>query len=198
MKPEKKLVYVTGNHGKFEEVEYFIQRHAPEIKVKMKNLELDELQDLDQNKVASHKAQQAWVQLKQPLLVEDSGIFFCRYNKFPGTITKLIYEGIGFEGIFRLVEGNNRAFFKLQMIFVDGLGNQNVFEGRCDGIIVQPPRNEKLKAHRQLPYDDIFVPEGTDKNYTKLRGTEEYDFFGYRLKALKKFLDWYRQGTDSK
>jgi XTP/dITP diphosphohydrolase len=181
---QKRVWYATTNHGKFEEVKRYIEEHAPSIELAQLAEELPEVQSMDQRAIALDKAAQAWNLVKEPVLVDDAGIYFEAYNEFPGTLTKFVYYGIGYEGLLKLVEQNNRAFFRLFMVYMDK-DNKEVFEGRCDGKIIRP---EKFDAHPKLPYDAIFLPDGTDKTYAELRGTPEEHEFAYRLRALKKFL----------
>ena len=192
LKQKKEIYYVTGNEGKFEEVKNFIQRHQPSICLKQCDIDLIEQQTTDQKSIAMSKAKQGWEKIGKPLLVDDSGIYFEKYKNFPGTMTKFLFEGIGFDGILKLVEGNNRACFLLHMVYVDGPNSFKIFEGRCDGQVITPP---DLLAHPRLPYDDIFLPDGSDKTCSQMRGTEEMDEYAYRLRAMKKFLDWWGSKT---
>ena len=129
-----------------------------------------EIQTLDQKAIALDKAQQAWNHLHHPVLVDDSGIYFDHYNNFPGTLTKFIYHGIGFEGILKLTQDDNRATHKLYMVFKDSDEEQHVFEGFCEGTIVEP---ESFESHPELPYDAVFMPKGASKTMAFMRGTEE-------------------------
>ncbi|MFH0898240.1 MAG: non-canonical purine NTP pyrophosphatase [bacterium] len=188
----QEIFYVTGNQGKFEEVNFFISRHSDDIVLKQYHVDLIEEQSLDQKAIALSKAMQAWHLIKKPLLIDDSGIYFERYNKFPGTLTKFVYYGIGFEGILRLVHDDPRAYFFLYLIYVDGPNSYQIFEGKCEGKIVSPA--EVFTAHPQFPYDEIFVPDGSrGRTYAQMRGTQDMDTFAYRLRAAKKFLEWYKE-----
>ncbi|MBX9830676.1 hypothetical protein K2X40_01865 [Candidatus Babeliales bacterium] len=181
------LYYVTGNAGKFEEVERFLSTYAPEIKLLQADVDLQEQQTDDQLAIALHKAQQAWDLLGKPLLVDDAGVYFDKYHKFPGTMTKFLYQGIGFDGIFKLVEHGDRARFFLYLIYVDGPTSFHTFEGECLGQVVKPA---VFNAHPRLPFDDIFLPDGSDKTYVEMRHDDNFDLFAYRLHAVKKFVQW--------
>jgi non-canonical purine NTP pyrophosphatase (RdgB/HAM1 family) len=184
------LYYVTGNAGKFEEVSEFIKRRAYGIVLKQADLDLEEIQTLDQKGIAIRKAQQAWSIVKKPLLVDDAGIYFEQYHRFPGTLTKFVYEGIGWQGILKLMSDDHRATFLLYLVYCDGPDSYQVFEGTCPGKIVEP---KEFIAHPGLPYDDLFVPNGTHKTYAQMRGTQELDQYAYRLLAVEKFLTWYQK-----
>ena len=189
---KKEIYYATGNAGKFEEVKRFIESHEPAIKIKQFDEDLPEIQTMDQRSIAIDKAKKAWNKLQEPVLIDDSGIFFDAYNRFPGTLTKFIYHGIGYEGLLKLVEDNNRAKFLLYMIYTEKENEHHIFEGKCEGQVIRPKR---FDAHPGLPYDAIFLPDGSNKTYAQLRGTDEEKKFAYRLRALQKFLDWFKQSA---
>ncbi len=185
------IYYVTGNKGKFEEVEAYVRRYAPQIHLEHVDLDLTEPQTLDQAAIAIHKAKEAWKIVRKPLLIDDAGAYFHAYNNFPGVFTKFVYEGIGLKGIFKLVDEDDRISFRLSMAYIDGPEECQVFEGRCNGTIVQPPPGVVFNPN--LPYDAIFVPEGEyGVVYGQLRGTERFHEYAYRLLAMKKFLAWYQ------
>lgn len=183
------LYYVTSNVGKFEEVAFYLKERAPELILRHVQFELDEIQSYDQQQIALHKAQQAWEHFKKPVLVDDSGIYFDKYHKFPGTMTKFLYAGIGMHGILKLVEPGDKAHYLLSLVFSDGPESFEVFEGRCDGHIVIPDR---FIASPNLPFDDIFQPLGSDKSYIQMWGTPEMGAYFYRLRAFDAFLQWYK------
>ena len=193
---KKEIHYITGNSGKFKEVQRFIYNYnfssiVSSFVLRQVNIEeIYEIQSLDQKKIALHKAQQAWHLLKKPLILDDSGIYFNKYFNFPGTLTKFVYDGIGLEGLLKLVVAGDRATFRLLLVYIDREGLYKVFEGQCEGTIVIP---NKILAHPQLPYDDIFLPDEAKKTYAEMRGHTEFDGYFYRLRAVKKFLEWYYQ-----
>ncbi|HBS47781.1 TPA: hypothetical protein DEO28_01885 [Candidatus Dependentiae bacterium] len=184
---KKEIFYATSNPGKFDEVNRFLKSHvSSSINLKQFDGDLFEHQTTDAKAIAISKAKQAFEILKKPVLVDDAGIYFKCFNNFPGTMTKFILRGIGFEGVFSLLGKNMEAYFLLYMVYIDE-NNLEVFEGRCDGKIVKP---SNFDAPKGLPWDAIFVPDGSDKTYSQIRGSEDEKEFAYRLMALKKFIKW--------
>jgi non-canonical purine NTP pyrophosphatase (RdgB/HAM1 family) len=184
------IFYATTNTGKFDELKRYIQVHEPSIELKQFDQEIPEIQTTNQKAIAINKAEQAWNLLKKPVLVDDSGIYFDHYNNFPGTLSKFVFHGIGFEGLLKLADIDNRATKKLYMIYKDSNEGQQIFDGTCKGTIVRP---ESFQSHPKLPYDAIFMPAGADKTMAIMRGTQEEKKYSYRLQALKKFLDWHKK-----
>ena len=74
------LTFVTGNNGKFKEVERYINELAPTITLKQAAIDLPECQSLDIRTVALGKAQKAWELLQAPVLIDDGGIYLERYH----------------------------------------------------------------------------------------------------------------------
>lgn len=183
------IYYATTNAGKFDEVKRYFCEHEPLINLKQFDQEIPEIQTLDQQAIAIDKANQAWRKLKKPVLVDDAGIYFDHYNNFPGVMSKFVFHGIGFEGILKLTEIDNRATKRLSMVYKENDEEHHLFEGTTKGLIIRP---KTFESHASLPYDAIFQPAGSDKVMGLLRGTEEEKKYAYRLKALQKFLKWYK------
>lgn len=185
---KKEIYYATSNPGKFDEVKRFIEEHAPSIELKQFNEDLVEKQTSDAKSIAISKSKQAWEKLKKPILVDDSGIYFNQYHNFPGTMTRYVYEGIGYEGIFSLLTKDPSAYFLLYMVFIDE-NNLEIFQGKCEGKIIKP---KNFDAPPGLPYDAIFLPDGSKLTYSQLRNTPDEKKYAYRLKAVMKFLEWFK------
>lgn len=184
---KKIIYYVTGNQGKFEQVKGYIEKYNPNILLKQFKAEIPEIQTLDQKSIALDKAQKAWILLKKPLIIDDSAIYFEKYNKFPGTLTRYVFEGIGFDGILKLIDAGDKATFLLYLVYVGGPKSFKIFEGKCAGKLIKP---KKFSGHKELPYSCLFIPSGSKKTYVQLHGTKEGNKYLYRLKALQKFLKW--------
>ncbi|MCF7799569.1 non-canonical purine NTP pyrophosphatase [Candidatus Babeliales bacterium] len=189
MNTQKEILYATSNHGKFEEVTGYIQENEPNINIVQFSADIPEIQTLDQRYIAIDKAKKAWQIAQRPLLIDDAAIYFDKYNQFPGTLSKFIWQGLNFEGVKKLIENSDLAKFLLYLVYIYGPDKYEVFEGVCEGTLVKP---EIFNAHPSLPFDSIFVPNGTKKTYAELRDTPEAKNYLYRLRALQKFLAWYK------
>lgn len=183
---KKELIYATGNKGKFESVAKFFER-LPAFEVKQFSGELSEEQTLDQEAIAIAKAKQAWHLVQKPLLVDDIGIYFNQYNQFPGTMTKFVYQALGFEGIYKLVQEGDKASFIIYLVYIWGPNEYKVFTHESIGHIIKPAH---LITDSHVPFEYIFVPEGYDKSYIELKHTGEYYDINCRMQALKKFIEF--------
>ena len=152
----KKVIFVTTNTGKFEEVKRWLQELDSSIELESAPLDIPEIQSLDIDYVATDKADKAFKALKKPLLVDDGGIYLNAYNNFPGALSKYVYEGIGLEGFWLLAERDPRAFFMFNLVYVDYKGQQ-VFQGQTMGRVIAPGSDEQ-EVHSQLPFTKVFIP----------------------------------------
>lgn len=187
---KKIIYYATGNQGKFEQVKNYLEKNNPDILIKQFKAEIPEIQTLDQKKIALDKAQKAWDLLHKPLIIDDSAIYFEKYNRFPGTLTRYIFEGIGFNGILKLIETGDKANFLLYLVYIDKPKSFKIFQGKSTGTLIKP---KKFSGHKKLPYSCLFIPNGSKKTYAQLNGTKEGNKYLYRLKALQKFLKWFEK-----
>ncbi|KKP24873.1 MAG: hypothetical protein SZ59_C0001G0191 [candidate division TM6 bacterium GW2011_GWF2_28_16] len=185
---KKEIYFVTGNSGKFKEMKTYIENNVPEIELKQFKADIPEIQSMDQKEICIDKALKAWELLKKPLIVDDSAIYYEKYNNFPGTMTKYIYQGLGFDGIKKLIETGDKAYFTLQITYIENPEKIHVFEGKTEGTI---KRHETFAGDPSLPHAYMFVPNGSNKLYEELRNTKEGEPFMHRIKALKAFVLWY-------
>lgn len=188
---KKTIYYATGNAGKYEGVKYFLEDHAG-IEIQQFDHDLPEIQSLDQQEIARDKALKAWKILQQPLLLDDAGMYFDDYHEFPGTMSKFVYHGLGFEGLMKLVQPGQRAAFVLTLAYIDSSTNIKFFEGKVTGTIADPFAYSAYHLE-SMPYATMFIPDGATTVLNALRFERKEAEFNPRVHALKKFLTWYEQ-----
>lgn len=181
------IFYATGNQGKFNDVAAFFAHYAPHVRLMQYAQELPELQSTDQRFVAIEKGREAWRRLKKPVVVDDAGIYFGRYDNFPGVFTKYLYKGVGFDGLRRLLNEGDPVYYQLHLAYFYGDDQYEVFAGRCDGTILFP---ETFPVNPPLPFDTMFVPVGETKTFVELRKSGERELFDHRIAAFKDLLKW--------
>jgi len=184
----KNIYYITGNESKFKEAREILKNTG--INLLKKDLEIDEIKSLDQEKVIKDKARKAFSKLKKPLIIDDVGIYFKIYNKFPGTFTRYLFEAIGFEGIEKLLMNVNRiAYFKILLCYKDKK-TEMIFEGILNGKITE---NTKSFFNKDFQYDNIFIPENYNIPLSEIP-LEERAKFSHRKKAFDKLIKWLKGG----
>lgn len=182
------IFYATGNKGKFEEVKTYLEQNNIPINLKQFSCDIEEIQTLDQKKIALDKAKKAWEIIHKPFLIEDAAIYFDKCTSFPGPLTRFVWEGLGFEGIKKLYEPGDKAHFLLYLVYVHDAKTSHIFEGSCEGTLFKP---EIFDAHPSLPYGAIFIPTGATKTYAQLRKENHNKQFDHRIRALEKFIQWF-------
>jgi len=192
----QEIYFATGNQAKFDEAQKFLAAHAPHIVLKQFVCDLPELQTLDQKTVACEKARHAYNMLKNPVLIDDSGLYFTNYNNFPGTLSKYVYEGIGYEGIFKLVNPGDPAAFVLTLVCWYGPEQYEVFESRCEGKMVAP--RFLPSTPKSFPFMSIFSPLDSDLSFAELYETPAWANYSWRYQALGKFIAWSERYTGDK
>lgn len=187
------IMFVTSNRSKFEQVQQFFAKSDPQLSVEQVSIELPEYQSLDMNYVAQEKAKAAWRVVQRPLLIDDGGVYVECLNNFPGPLSKYVFEGIGFQGLWKLAQDDPRAFIRCCMVYVESAGTQHCFIGETKGRIIAP--SPTVHHNPTMPIYSIFVPDGFSKTYAELQGTDEGKKVNYRVNALNSFVQWYRTRT---
>lgn len=174
-----KLSFITTNKHKVDEAEGILKPFG--IEIEQIDMEYDENHDESIETIAKKAAKQMADELKKPIVLEDTGIFFEAYNNFPGALPKFVYNSIGYEGIFKLLEGKSRkAYFKSIVAYCEPKKEPLLFAGICRGEI-----SEKIYHLNKncLPYERIFIAAGDTKTASHLT-LEEKNKISHRAKAF--------------
>lgn len=172
------FVLVTGNPEKVFEAERILGRP-----VKSVALDLAEIQGLDLLAVLRAKGEEAWRQLRRPLVVEETGLGLDALGGFPGPLVRWMLEAAGPAGIARtaLALGDPGAHARCAVLFRDVAGAV-VGEGEERGTLVLPPRGST-----GFGWDPVFQPAGGSETYGELAG-EVKDRIGHRGKAWRALM----------
>ncbi len=152
------LYFITGNKHKFEEVSQIIPG------IQQLELELDEIQDLDPQKVIAHKLNEARKHHEGLIAVEDVSLSLAGLNGLPGTMIKWFLQTLGAEGISELTKklGNNKATI-LCSVGLSQPGKEHIFfTGQRTGCIVAP------RAASSFGWNPIFQQDGIEKTYAEM------------------------------
>lgn len=160
------MILVTGNKNKIKEFEHILGFQIENI-----NLELEEIQSIDVEEVARHKARDAYNILKKPVIVEDTGIYFEELNGLPGALIKFFVKNLSLEKICSLVKENRKAKTIACIVFFDG-EEEIIAKGETRGEIARQPRGSN-----GFGWDPIFIPEGYKKTFAELTSEEKQSKF---------------------
>ncbi len=167
--------FVTGNPNKVREA-------GAILGVDLESVQVDglfEIQTPDINEVVRHKAQQAYLALQCPVMVEDSGLVFHAWNGLPGALVKWFEETVGCQGMLQMVSGfdDKRATAICCFAVYDGK-NMNIARGEVNGTIA-----DKAQGKNGFGWDVIFIPEGHDQTYAQMTAQEK-NAISHRRRAL--------------
>ena len=180
------ITLVTSNHQKAFEIQHALQPYH--IDITTQSIELNELQSIDLVQVVMDKVKQAYQAVAGPVVVDDTGIFFVGYNKFPGVLSRYAFMTLGYQGLFRLIQPHQRAYFCSYLAFQSAARAKPVlFRGVCRGRLI---RQLLGKPKPRMPYDSIFIPDGDTKTFSEL-GVDGKQWYDHRSKAVRKFARYY-------
>lgn len=199
----KTITFVTGNKNKLAEVQRLLftssdgQSTIP-FDIDNHQLDLPELQG-SPRVIAHEKCQMASMQLKTAVLTEDTCLCFRGLNDLPGPYIKWFLDGLGHDGLNKLLQGfdDNRAYAQTIIAFSPGPSKDVLlFEGRTEGRIV-PARGSK-----DFGWDPIFEPTedeqgcGSVRTYAEM-SQDEKNAISHRGRAFHKFREYLLRDSDS-
>lgn len=175
--------FITGNKNKFKE----IAEYMPGLLMSDVH-DIPEIQSLDINEIIRFKLNAAREKINDTncfIIVEDTGLYLNALNGFPGPLIKYLLKSVGNDGIFNICEKLNN--YKAEATTSFGLYDSNTddisfFSATIDGLITSP------RGKYGFGWDQIFIPEGSDKTFAEMESIEEKNIFSMRFKALEKLL----------
>ena len=169
---QKKLHYVTGNSGKFHQLKDIL---SPSINIQQTNLDIIEPQADSIAQIAISKAKQAFDILKEPLVVEDSGLYIEALHGLPGPYIKYMNDNLSLEQILDILHGkeNRNCKWVSCLAYADKNGKIITFEDDSEqGTIAEEiyPECSSKKARSQ--FWRIYISGNTSKPLAALTADE--------------------------
>ena len=172
------IYFITGNKGKFAEV----QSYMPDIL--QLELELPEIQELDQHMIIRAKLEEAAHHHQGEFIVEDVSLALECLNGLPGPLIKWFLKGFGNQGLYDLTVklGNNKAIASTLIGYSNNGSAPQFFEGTMMGTIVAP------QGAQGFGWDPIFQLDGYDKTFAQM--WEEKKLVSMRRIAVLKLMEY--------
>ncbi|MCX6818754.1 MAG: non-canonical purine NTP pyrophosphatase [Candidatus Aenigmarchaeota archaeon] len=181
------IIVVTGNKDKFDEIAKTLAEFK--IAAKQVNMSIEE-KGSTLEEIVVDKAKKAFEQVKQPLIVDDTGVYFNAYDDFPGPFPKRVFEKFGLAGLLKKLEGKDRgAAFKTVICYIDEKGYK-LFYGALEGTITEKIHDAGERA--SLQYERIFIPFGY-KITVSAMSIEDKIKISHRAHATRKFVAWFKK-----
>ncbi len=178
----RKIVFVTGNKGKFREVRDILAVKGYEV---IQNTDgYPEIQEDDLEPIAAFGARWVAHKLEMPAIVDDSGLFIDVLGGFPGPYSAFVEKKLGNKRVLKIMEGESdrNAVFKCVIGYCDPGSEPLTFTGAVKGTIAF-----EEQGAGGFGYDPIFDHNGITFGELKY---EEKNKVSHRRRALDKFLEW--------
>jgi XTP/dITP diphosphohydrolase len=174
-----KITLITGNAGKAAEYAAMLGIDLTPAKA-----ELTEIQSLDVTCVAARKAADAYAQLREPVLVDDTGLAVHAWNGLPGALVAWFLDTVGPRGILGMAAAltDRRATVTTALGYADANGVQ-VFHGTVNGTLATEPQGT-----HGFGYDPIFIPDtdtGTGHRTYAQMTSDEKNKISHRTRAVE-------------
>lgn len=172
----RKILFATGNKNKLREA-----REILGIQVESISLDVDEVQTLDPIECIEKKAEAAFKQAEEPVLVEDTSLSLNAWQGLPGVFIDYFMKTMGNAGLLRLMAGEKNRAAKAQTSLCLFDGKQKIVAtGIIEGHIT-----DSEKGENGFGWDTIFVPKGKDKTFAQM-SSEEKNKISMRKLALEE------------
>jgi XTP/dITP diphosphohydrolase len=185
----KQLYFITGNKGKFSELQQKVS--SLDLTVIQKDLGYPEIQAETLEEVAEFGLNHIKQHFKKSFVIEDAGLFIQALQGFPGVYSKYVYYTIGLEGILKLMshQKDKQATFRSVYAYHDENQQSHYFIGECHGII-----NREKRGSHGFGYDPIFIPNGDVRTFAEMT-IEDKNQVSHRGNALDKFISFLTHTT---
>lgn len=189
---DKKIIFLaSGNTDKVKELRQMLEPLECRLMSVLDHPGVDAVKE-DQPTLEGNSLKKArfWHQYTGlPSLADDTGLEVDALDGEPGVYSaRYAGESVTYkENVIKLLENmegkkNRKARFRTVVAFA---GNEEkLFEGVCEGKIIQRPRGEG-----GFGYDPVFLPDGYDKTFAELT-TKEKNVISHRGKALKNAIEY--------
>ncbi|OIO25063.1 hypothetical protein AUJ14_04920 [Candidatus Micrarchaeota archaeon CG1_02_55_22] len=177
------LLFATTNEGKVIEAVRVLSSFG--VSVEHAAVDVPEPKTLDLEETIRAKAEIAFNLVGEPVVVEDTGLFLDAYPNFPGTYTKYSVQTIGLPGILKLLEGKPRGAEFRTAVALASADGVFVFWGSVRGTISESFAGD---SHVKLPFDSVFIPEGSAKTFAEMGAEKDAD--SHRARAFRALGEW--------
>ena len=204
------LQYVTTNPGKVREAREYLGDQT----ISAYEFDYAEIQSESMETIAAEGAREAYREIGEPVVVDDSGLFVAAFDGFPGPYSSYVEETLGIERVWELARTveDRTASFRCVMAYCDGepfesspdpvdkddraaaaaAGGESLEEGDPLSVklFVGTVRGEIVapRGDGGFGYDPIFEHDGS--TFAEL-SSEEKNALSHRGRALAKFAEWY-------
>lgn len=182
------MTFVTGNPEKFEIAQATFQKHG--LHLVQEDLDTDEIQSEDGDKIVRDKVSKAYEALKRPVVVNDDSWAIPGLNGFPGPYMKSILHWLTVEDLLRLTAPlEDRRIILSQRIAYQHDQTQKVFLKEYTGTILKESagvRGNTLWKIISMPGDEgLSVSQAFEQGRDPAKREV--------AEGWEAFIDWYKE-----
>lgn len=174
------LYFVTGNQHKIDSAKIILS--PLHIEFEVINLPLIEIQSNSIEEIAKNKGEQAYEQLKKPLIIKDDGWHIDALNGFPGPYMKFVNEWFSVDDYQNLLRSkkNKKVIFTEVICYKDDTQTK-VFKGEIEGTYMDTPRGSANHPFMELVTfrkDNLTMAEAANKGLLEFEESTAWKDFG--------------------
>lgn len=160
----RELHFVTTNANKLRELSAMLRQP-----LRQTSLDIAEIQTTDLEELVEYKLRKAYESIKQPVIVEDTSLYFEAWNGLPGPLVKWFVEHLGPRGMAKALSGfeNHRARAVCCLGYTPDGNARYFFKGEVRGRIVSP------RGSFEFGWDPIFQPDGAAQTFGEMNSAEK-------------------------
>jgi XTP/dITP diphosphohydrolase len=187
----EKITYVTGNRGKYLSVKEKFQKAG--IDIDFFKMDTRELPVNDIKKISQEKARQAYMALRKPCFVADSGFYIEAYPNnpgYPGAYVKRSGVANDVESLLKDMNGidNRNCYFLDCLTYYDGREFRQFF-GRSEGTLSTTVRGSDLYQAKSELWK-VFIPKNCTKTLAEMSDHERLSRQDDHTSSTEEFITW--------
>lgn len=181
----REITFVTGNKHELEITKSVLDIY--DIKVMNKDINVDEIQDTDIEKIAIKSDLLASRTLNKPVIKTDVGFEIEALNGYPGAFGKYIFNWLGTEGILKLLEDKeNRKGKAIEVLaYATPDGKTKTFK-----MITEFTIRKTAKGTGSV-MDKLMNIKGQKSNYGSFSKEEQLNWWRETNNYFHDFAKWY-------
>ncbi|MEX0917051.1 MAG: non-canonical purine NTP pyrophosphatase [Candidatus Paceibacterota bacterium] len=179
-----KILYVTGNSGKFGNAQKFFQEYN--IDVEQRAVKIEEIQSGDSLEIAIDKAKKAFAIEQKPLFINDATWIIPALKGFPGPFMKYINQWFEPIDFIHLMEGkgDRRIILRDIIIYIDDTCHK-VFTHDHEGSVL----NEVASYGYKHSTDVVISLSKSGKSIAEEKENKNF-FVEDEDKVWRDFVQW--------
>lgn len=179
-----KLAFISGNPDKFRDLQTVLEPFG--IEAERLDLPVEEIQGFDTDKIALHKAREAYRLAGRPVVVQDTFWNILALRGFPGAYMRYVADWLRAEDFLAMMANKqDRTVLRTHTVaYYDGKRSK-LFSKDFSGTIINEPRG------RGVSIDQIVVTAGQSLTNAEIREHKNRSSIEPEDSAWHEFAKWY-------